>query len=630
MPDVSIVVRAFNEERHLPALFDGIDAQRYRDFEVILVDSGSFDHSREIGVARGARLVTLKPEDFTFGHSLNEGIRQAQGRFIAIVSAHTKPMHEDWLGNLVAPLRDERTAMVYGMQRGVAESKFGECRDFERTFGRAPRELVPPHYFANNANSAIRRDLWERHGFDESLPGLEDIAWAKHWMTEGFRVIYQPTAGIFHIHTETWPQVRRRYYREGQAARWIGVRSRRDLAGEVVRETASLIGDIVAAGSRGAFGALGEIVRFRYEKLRGTVGGVWSGALMENPATRASFLFSGAQQALVIRGPGQIALEDASVAPLKPGEVLVRSAYVGVCATDLEILDGELGYYKNGEAHYPIVPGHEFSGTVAAVGSRVADIVPGDRVVVECIQGCGECAACRRGNSIGCDQRTEVGVIRRNGGSQEYMTTPGRFVHKLPDGVHLADAALCEPLAVVMKGLRRLSRACSLDQPRRIAIVGGGPIGHLAARVLVRRGHAVSVFDRDPRRLAFFAGTEIERRQDLDELHAYDAVIEATGDPDVLGVILHRSAPGSALLLLGLPYARRPFSFETIVGYDKTVVGSVGSAAEDFAEAVTVLEGLDTSAFRQMVVPLSRFEQAWAAARARDFLKVMLKVDPSA
>ncbi|TAK16612.1 MAG: glycosyltransferase, partial [Acidobacteria bacterium] len=588
-------------------------------------------HTREIGQRRGAKLVQVRPEDFTFGHSLNEGIRHSSGRFIAIVSAHTRPLSSHWLKELVAPLRDDKTAMVYGMQRGVAESKYGELRDFERTFGLEPRALAPPQFFANNANSGIRRDLWERQPFDETLPGLEDIAWAKYWMERGYKVAYQPTAGIAHIHDETWPQVRRRYYREGQAAKWIGVKSRRNLPAEVWSEARAFGGDLLAAAREGALGRrAAEIARFRYEKLMGTATGVWSGALMENPTTRASMLFSKAHKAVVIHSAGHASLDDVPTPAPRPSEVLVRVAFVGVCATDLEILDGELGYYKKGEAKYPIVPGHEFSGTIASVGSRVTDLKPGDRVVVECIQSCGECEACRRGNPIGCASRAEVGVIRRDGGSQEYMITPARFVHRIPAELTLRDACLCEPIAVVLKGLRRLRRACAAGaEPQRIAVVGGGPIGHLSARVLTSRGHAVTVFDRSPARLALFDGSGIATASDLNELAAFDAVVEATGDPDALTAILERSSPGSVLLLLGLPYARRDFSFETIVGYDKTVVGSVGSAAEDFEEAVATLPSVDVSAFRRAVLTLPEFAAAWELARARTHLKVMIQVDPS-
>ncbi len=134
VPETSIVIRAFNEERWLPDVFTALGRQTYNDFEVILVDSGSLDRTREIAAAYGARIIRLRTEDFTFGYSLNLGIRAARGRFVAIVSAHAIPADEHWVQRLVEPLRDNLTAMTYGGQRGHAVSKFSECVDFERMF----------------------------------------------------------------------------------------------------------------------------------------------------------------------------------------------------------------------------------------------------------------------------------------------------------------------------------------------------------------------------------------------------------------------------------------------------------------------------------------------------------------
>jgi hypothetical protein len=113
-PETSVVVRAFNEERWLPEVFSALARQRYRDFEVILVDSGSLDRTREIAEENGARIVRMRSEDFTFGHSLNVGIRESQGEFIAMLSAHAIPANDHWLEDLVAPLRQPKVAMVYG------------------------------------------------------------------------------------------------------------------------------------------------------------------------------------------------------------------------------------------------------------------------------------------------------------------------------------------------------------------------------------------------------------------------------------------------------------------------------------------------------------------------------------
>jgi threonine dehydrogenase-like Zn-dependent dehydrogenase len=211
------------------------------------------------------------------------------------------------------------------------------------------------------------------------------------------------------------------------------------------------------------------------------------------------------------------------------------------------------------------------------------------------------------------------------------MVTPARFVHHLPDSLSLAKACICEPVAVVLKGLRRFQRAWSPDdRPHTCAIIGVGPIGHIAARLLAQRGHHVTVFDRDARRLAYFKGTNIITKQAFDDLGEFDGIVEATGDPRALDSILHKSSPGSTHLLLGLPYARHDFSFEAIVGYDKTVVGSVGSETQDFNEAFTVLEQVCTQAFMEKTFLLTEFERAWQVSRSREFLKVILKIDPQA
>ena len=127
--------------------------------------------------------------------------------------------------------------MTFGRQMGRPGSKFGEIQDLKRTLGNQRQVLHPPRFFAHNANSALRRDLWQQHPFDEELPGLEDIEWAKYWMQRGYQVVYDPNAALYHIHEENWSQVSRRYYREAIASRWIGVKGRRhvwtDLLGEI-------------------------------------------------------------------------------------------------------------------------------------------------------------------------------------------------------------------------------------------------------------------------------------------------------------------------------------------------------------------------------------------------------------
>jgi threonine dehydrogenase-like Zn-dependent dehydrogenase len=262
-----------------------------------------------------------------------------------------------------------------------------------------------------------------------------------------------------------------------------------------------------------------------------------------------------------------------------------------------------------------------------ACGTNVDHFQIGDPVVAECIQSCGECEDCQRENFLGCAHRSELGVIGRNGGYAEYVTVPGKFVHRLPPDIDLVAACLCEPLAVAIKGMKRLRRTWRRKEKKdskSCAIVGAGPLGHLCARVLANWGHRVTVFDRSTPRLEYFTDSAIETAQDLNRLDRFDNIIEATGSPDALDKILRISRAGSTILLLGLPYAHRNFTFESIVAYDKIIIGSVGSSAKHFKTAIELLPDIDTRAFTRKILPLSEFKTAWQLAESQQYLKVIL------
>lgn len=628
-PETSIVIRAFNEERWLPEVLRAIEKQTYRDYEIILVDSGSMDRTREIAEAAGARIIRLRSEDFTFGYSLNLGIREARGSLIAIISAHAIPTDEHWLERLVTPLRTEPNAMVFGGQRGHAVSKFSEARDFERVFPDKPQIMDDDHVFVNNANSAIRKDLWDIHPFDEGLPGLEDAEWAKYWIPLGKQVLYDPTACIYHVHTESWPQVRHRFHREGIAGRWTAVRIMRNIPGEILRESWWLVADQLLAAKEGKlFAEAGNIWRYRYNKTIGIVKGILDSRVITNPSKRSELYVNKGYGAVSIRGPHHAQIEPRSIPTLKPGQVLVRVAYTGICATDIEILEGRLGYYKTGQAKYPIVPGHESSGTIVSLGKKVTNCEIGDRVVVECIQGCGECEVCKRDDAIICKERREVGVMGIDGGYGEYVVSRARYVHKVPEGTTLAQAALAEPMAVSVKGLRRLGAVPGVA-PHTVAVIGAGTIGHLTAKLLALRGHAVTVFDKEQARLQLLSSVA-KTSTVLEGLDKFEWIVEATGSQDSLNAVLQQSSTGATLLLLGFPYATQEFTFESIVGSDKTVVGSVGSNGADFEDALKVLPQIDTTPFLQAAFPMEDYTKAWTTVRARSHIKVMLKVDANA
>jgi rhamnosyltransferase len=219
-PVCSIVIRAFNEEKHISRLLNGITQQTVKDVQVILVDSGSTDKTVEIAKEHGARIIKIDPREFTFGRSLNLGIQQAQAELVLIASAHVYPVYPDWIESMLEPLSDPKTALVYGKQRGVPSSQFSEQQIFTHWY---PDEsaIQQDHPFCNNANAAIRNSLWQEHAYDETLSGLEDLEWAKWACEQGYRIVYCSDAEIIHVHNESWQGVHKRYMREGMAFKQI-------------------------------------------------------------------------------------------------------------------------------------------------------------------------------------------------------------------------------------------------------------------------------------------------------------------------------------------------------------------------------------------------------------------------
>jgi threonine dehydrogenase-like Zn-dependent dehydrogenase len=222
----------------------------------------------------------------------------------------------------------------------------------------------------------------------------------------------------------------------------------------------------------------------------------------------------------------------------------------------------------------------------------------------------------------------ELGVIGRNGGYAEYVLVPGQFVHRLPPEFDMQAACLCEPLAVALKGLKRLRRTWrDRKAQREVAVVGAGSLGHLCARILEFWDHHVTVFDHNKARLGYFKGSAISVSDNLSSLSDFENLVEVTGNPDALDAILQQSPAGARILLLGLPYAHREYTFENIVAYDKMLVGSVGSAAKHFDLAIELLPQIETDVFTQKVLPLSKFKEAWEITRSGKHLKTILKIN---
>jgi rhamnosyltransferase len=218
--NISIVLRTKNEGKLLRKTLDLIGEQDYLPPpELIIIDSGSTDDTLAIASRQdGLRVLKLPANEFTYGRALNTGIRASGGEVIVALSAHAFPCGKHWLERLVSHFDDPKVAGVYGRQLPHEDAWPSVKRDYLEFYGQQLRIQSdadnPNDYRFSNSASAIRRSLWERHPFDEGLPYCEDREWARSMLMRGYKILYEPSAAVYHSHNESPLVVYRRCRQE--------------------------------------------------------------------------------------------------------------------------------------------------------------------------------------------------------------------------------------------------------------------------------------------------------------------------------------------------------------------------------------------------------------------------------
>lgn len=287
----SIVIRTLNEARHLGDLLKMIARQKVDglDVETVLIDSGSTDGTVEIAQSHGARITTISKREFSFGRSLNQGCDFATGDLLVLISGHCVPADAHWLQRLCQPLIDGVASYSYGRQIGDDDSNYAERQIFAKYFP-AQSQIPQQGIFCNNANSALLRNVWDAHRFDEELTGLEDMELAKRLVAAGHKIAYVAQAPVFHHHEESWQQVRRRFEREAIALQQIMPQvhlSRLDVLRCVISST---FGDWRAARRNGITSSSRlDMLRYRWNQYRGSYIGNHEHRLLSRQAKEKYF-----------------------------------------------------------------------------------------------------------------------------------------------------------------------------------------------------------------------------------------------------------------------------------------------------------------------------------------------------
>ena len=196
---VSIIIRGKNEEDWLGLCLRSIHEQTYKNFEIVYVDNQSDDASINIAKEYNVDIIK-KVKKFLPGNAINNGIKASNGKYIVILSAHCIPTNKKWLSNLVYSLEKRKSlAGVYGRQVPLKSTSSDDARDLLITFGNEDRVQKKDPFF-HNANSIIKKSVWDKVNFDNKITNIEDRDWAKKVLKLGYEIKYDSKASVYHYH----------------------------------------------------------------------------------------------------------------------------------------------------------------------------------------------------------------------------------------------------------------------------------------------------------------------------------------------------------------------------------------------------------------------------------------------
>jgi 2-desacetyl-2-hydroxyethyl bacteriochlorophyllide A dehydrogenase len=319
-------------------------------------------------------------------------------------------------------------------------------------------------------------------------------------------------------------------------------------------------------------------------------------------------------KAVVVAGPHEVSYRDVQAPVVGVADVLVESRAAGLCRTDIEMMTGV--FTDPRWVRFPVIPGHEWAGTVVEVGANVESVAVGDRVVCEGFIVCHRCRRCRSGETQWCERIEALGFTRP-GGYAELVAVPEQVVHRLPEHVSFDAGVLVEPASVVLRGLEKAA-----PQPgEAVGVIGVGTLGALAITLLALQSPsrivAYGIREEELELARQLGATETVLTGDgapaQDEL---DLVVETAGVPVAVTLATEVCRPGGRAVLLGIAGegATLTLPSDLLVAKDMALIGSIAYPAATWSRVVGLLaEGvLDLDPIVTHRFPMSDFEEAVA------------------
>jgi 2-desacetyl-2-hydroxyethyl bacteriochlorophyllide A dehydrogenase len=318
------------------------------------------------------------------------------------------------------------------------------------------------------------------------------------------------------------------------------------------------------------------------------------------------------RRALVITSPGKMSLQDAAELIPGPGEVVARPVHTGICGTDLELVAGVV---DPAYTRYPLVPGHEWSGIIEAVGPGVTGLESGQPVIAEGIIPDRVCAQCVQGHTNLCLVYDELGFTRA-GAAADQVLLPAQVVHVLGPQVSLLDAALAEPAAVAWRAIGR-------GQPRpgeRIAVVGDGTLALVTTHLLRLFSPAeLIVCGQRPAQAGLAAELGATGFDVTLSSGRFDLVIEAAGTASAVERALGLGRRGGRVVLVGLAGngVKAGLPIDDVVNNDLRISASFAYTSAAWAEVTALLSAgqIRLSPVITHRFPLEAYEEAYQVLR---------------
>ncbi len=332
--------------------------------------------------------------------------------------------------------------------------------------------------------------------------------------------------------------------------------------------------------------------------------------------------------------PRKIVVREVKTPLIGDDDVLIKVKYCGICGTDIHIYNGVYSLDK-----LPLIPGHEFVGTIAAAGKNVRGWQIGETVTADINLSCGSCIYCLQNKPLLCSSMSQIG-IHQNGAFAEYVAAPARALFRLNPETPKEKLTLIEPVSCCV----RTFRSSGISFAKSVVVVGGGSMGILLVQMAKLVGAAPVIMAARRRQTldtALASGADhavLLGEGDIDEVKKLtggmgsDYVIEAVGRRDTYEKSCEMLGPGGRLVVFGIMEAgeKTPFEFYRTVLLEQSMTGSCAGAGSDFYEAARLVEynRFDLSRYSETILPLENIAEGFdRAVNDKSALKVIIDLE---